>query len=123
MTLQVRIIRTHDEYEAALARLTVLMRTDLASGSTAEDEFELLRRVVADFEGKHQQPCPVQPLDAMAFRMERQRLNRSTTARSSRSRRRPSVGCLVGGKLIAKELREDAENLVAAVGRWWTMLF
>jgi hypothetical protein len=29
----------------------------------------------------------------------------------------------VGGKLIAKELREDAENLVAAVGRWWTMLF
>jgi len=76
MTSQVRIIRTHDEYEAALARLAVLMRTDLAPGSDKEDEFELLRLVVADFDRKHQQPYPVQPLDAIAFRMEQQRLTR-----------------------------------------------
>lgn len=76
MTSQVRIIRTHDEYEAALARLAVLMKTDLAPGSGEEDEFELLRLVVADFDRKHQQPYPVQPLDAIAFRMEQQRLSR-----------------------------------------------
>jgi HTH-type transcriptional regulator/antitoxin HigA len=168
MTSQVRIIRTRDEYEAALARLAVLMRTDLASGSDEEDEFELLRLVVADFEGKHQQPCPVQPLDAIAFRMGQQRLSRKDLVPyiGSLSRvsdvlagRRPLTlammrrlhqglgipaasligaddqvsldddepqydytkfplaemaerGLLGGRKFTAKELREDAENLV-----------
>jgi len=76
MTSQVRIIRAHDEYEAALARLEDLMRTDLTPGSSEEDEFELLRLVLADYDRKHQQPYPVQPLDAIAFRMEQQRLSR-----------------------------------------------
>ncbi|WP_298926082.1 helix-turn-helix domain-containing protein [uncultured Ramlibacter sp.] len=76
MTLKVRVLRNHDDYEAAMQRMSALMDLKRPSGSDAQEEFDLLRLVIADFEAKHTTEPSVTPVQAIEFRMQQQKLTR-----------------------------------------------
>jgi len=76
MASQVRIIRSDAEYRTALERLAALMDVDFENGSEQENEFELLRLVVGDYEAKHTKPVSVDPIQAITFRLAQQQLSK-----------------------------------------------
>lgn len=67
---RVRIIRTKSEHKDALKRLGVLMDENMVSGSDRENEFELLKLVVAAYEASLAPPPPTDPVTAINFRLE-----------------------------------------------------
>ena len=50
MKQQIRVIKTQRDYDAAIGRLSALMDKELASGSNAEAEMELLALVIESYE-------------------------------------------------------------------------
>ena len=76
MTSHVRIIRRESEYRTALERLAALMDVDFKKGSEQENEFELLRLVVGDYEAKHAKRVSVDPIEAITFRLTQQGLTK-----------------------------------------------
>ena len=74
MTSHVRIIRTKAEYQESLKRLGTLMDVDFKPGSEQENEFELLRLVIGAYEAEHAKRPPVDPIEAINFRLEQQGL-------------------------------------------------
>lgn len=76
MTHMVRVLKSDQELEAALERLSVLMGHKLLAGSDEEAEFELLQLVISDYESKRVARPVVTALEAIEFRMEQQRLTR-----------------------------------------------
>lgn len=72
MTQRVRIVRTREDYDIARQRLAELMMTELEAGTEEEEEFELLRLVVGDYDRKHVKQWPLDPIQAITFRMEQQ---------------------------------------------------
>lgn len=76
MTQKVRVLKSHDDYEAAMQRLSQLMDRPRPEGSEEEAEFELLRLVVSDYESKRATEPSVTALEAIEFRMEQQGLTR-----------------------------------------------
>lgn len=76
MTHIVRVLKSNQELEAALERLSALMEQKLVPGSDKEAEFELLKLVISDYESKRVARPVVSALQAIEFRMEQQRLTR-----------------------------------------------
>jgi HTH-type transcriptional regulator/antitoxin HigA len=72
--MKIRIIRTEDEYEQALARLETLM--DAMPGTPEEDELDLLSFLIDKYEEEHFPIDLPDPVDAIKFRMEQQGLSR-----------------------------------------------
>src|SRR5438477_1299924 len=67
-------IKTESEYEAALAAIETLMDLDPEDGTPQADKLELLTLLVQDYESR---VCPIEPLDpvdAIEFRMDQQSL-------------------------------------------------
>ena len=65
-----KIIRTEPDYEAALARIDVLMDGDPEPASAAGEELELLSLLVENYE-KEKYPMELpSPVAAIQFRME-----------------------------------------------------
>lgn len=61
-------IRTEEDYDAALARIDMLMNADM--GTPEGDELDILVTLVEAYEAKHY-PIPVcDPVEAIKFRME-----------------------------------------------------
>lgn len=76
MTQRVRIIRTREDYDTAHQRLAELITAELEPGSDEEEEFELLRLVVGDYDRRHATLWPIDPIEAITFRMDQQRLTK-----------------------------------------------
>jgi len=76
MTQRVRTVRTREDYDAARQRLADLATVDLKPGSDEEEEFELLRLVVGDYDRKHAKQWSVDPIEAITFRMAQQGLGK-----------------------------------------------
>ena len=76
MTHIVRVLKSNQELEAALERLSALMEQKLVPGSDKEAEFELLTLVISDYESKQVVRPVITALQAIEFRMEQQRLTR-----------------------------------------------
>lgn len=76
MTSPVRIIRSDAEYRMALERIAALMGVDFKKGSEQENEFELLRLVVGDYEAKHAKHVSASPIEAITFRLKQQGLSK-----------------------------------------------
>lgn len=74
MNQQVRVIKTQNEYDAAMARLSALMDMDFATGSDEEAEIELLALVIESYEHTKVAPVMPDPVDAIVFRMDQQNL-------------------------------------------------
>jgi HTH-type transcriptional regulator / antitoxin HigA len=68
MNLQIKPIRTEEDYKATLRRINLLMK---AEANTPEaDELEVLATLVEVYEDKHFPMSPPNPIEAIKFRME-----------------------------------------------------
>lgn len=76
MTSQVRIIKSTAKYQEALKRLQGLMDAELKPGSEEENEFELLRLVIGAYEAEFAKCPPIDPIQAINFRLEQQGLSK-----------------------------------------------
>lgn len=76
MKQSVRVIKTQRDYDAALARLSALMDEEFTPGSNKEAELELLALVINSYESSKVAPVRPDPIEAILFRMDQQRLTK-----------------------------------------------
>jgi len=76
MAVDVKIIKSEKDYQAAMARLSALMSLDLEPNSEEENELELLALVIQDFERQTVPPVKADPIESILFRMDQMRLTR-----------------------------------------------
>lgn len=81
--MKVRVIKTEEENNTALARIEELMEHEPTSAVT--DELELLATLVGLYEDKVYPTPSVEPTDAIRFRMEQQGLKQKDLI--------PYIGC------------------------------
>jgi len=74
MGTQIRVLKTDGDHAAAVARLSELMDKDPAAGSADEAELELLALLIQSYEQTKFPPTPPDPIEAIQFRMDQQRL-------------------------------------------------
>jgi HTH-type transcriptional regulator/antitoxin HigA len=72
--MNIRPIKTESDYDAALARIDVLM--DAEMDTPDGDELDVLVTLVEAYEEKHYPIEPPDPIDAILFRMEQGGLDR-----------------------------------------------
>ena len=74
--MDVKVIKTPTEYEAALKRLSELMVRQPPLGSDEGNLLELLFVVISDYEQRVIAPPEVDPVEAIKFRMDQMQLMR-----------------------------------------------
>ena len=74
--MNVKIIKSKEDYAAAMTRLSTLMLLDPKAGAEEENELELLALVIEAYERQTVPPASPDPVDAILFRMEQMGLNR-----------------------------------------------
>jgi HTH-type transcriptional regulator/antitoxin HigA len=77
--MKAKILKTEDEYRAALDRVEALM--DAKPGSTKEEELELWSLLVERYEEEHFPIDLPDPVEAIKFRMEQEGLRQKDLAR------------------------------------------
>lgn len=78
--MKVRLIKSEEDYAAAMTRLSNLMDMDPAAGSETEAELELLALVIEDYERRIVPQAKPTPVQAILFRLEQQGLSRKDLA-------------------------------------------
>jgi len=68
--VNIKPIKTDNDYEEALKRIDVLMDLDPIEGSVENDELELLVILVEKYEEKHWHIEEPDPIEAIKFRMD-----------------------------------------------------
>lgn len=76
MEQSIRVIKTRQEYDAALARLSALMDESIAPNSDKESDLELLTLVIEAYERDKVEPIVSDPVEAILFRMDQQNLQK-----------------------------------------------
>ena len=76
MKEQVRVIKTQRGYADALARLSALMDQEFKPGSNEAAELELLALVIESYERGKVAPVSPDPIEAILFRMDQQKLSK-----------------------------------------------
>lgn len=76
MKTEIRVIKTQQDYDAAIVRLSSLMDEDFAAGSTQDAELELLALVIESYEKSIVAPVKPDPIEAILFRMDQQKLSK-----------------------------------------------
>ena len=116
--MEIRPIKTENDYNAALRRIEELWgaKKDSPDG----DEFELLVTLVESYEMKHYPIAPPDPIDAIKFRMEQMGMtnadmkkylgSQSRVSEILNKKRRLSLGMI---KTLYKELKIPAEILLS----------
>lgn len=74
--MNVKIIKSAEDYEVAMARLSALMSRDPKPNSKEENELELLALVIQDFERQTVPPVKADPIESILFRMDQMQLTR-----------------------------------------------
>lgn len=74
--MNVKIIKSAEDYEAAMTRLSALMSLDPQPNSKEENELELLALVIRDFERQTVPPVKADPIESILFRMDQMQLSR-----------------------------------------------
>lgn len=74
--MDIKVIKSNDDYAQAMAQLTALMTLDPATGSEEDNELELLALVIEDYERKIVPPITPDPIEAILFRMDQMNLAR-----------------------------------------------
>lgn len=116
-----KVIKTEEEYEAALERVFNLMQIDLVDNSPESDELEALALFIEDYENKHYLIAPPSPIDAITFRLEQLGKDKSELAKILGTRSRQSEILSGKRKLSLEMIRKlhsilniPAESLIAA---------
>ncbi len=76
MERSIRVIKTRQEYDAALARLSSLMDGEIAPNSAEESDLELLTLVIQAYERDKVEQVVSDPIEAILFRMDQQNLQK-----------------------------------------------
>lgn len=76
MKEQMRVIKTRRGYSDALARLSTLMDKEFKPGSNQEAELELLALLIESYERSKVAPVSPDPIAAILFRMDQQKLGK-----------------------------------------------
>ncbi|RFC31340.1 MAG: HTH-type transcriptional regulator / antitoxin HigA [Candidatus Nitrotoga sp. MKT] len=74
--MNIKVIKSRNDYEHAMARLTALMTLDPKDGSKEDNELELLALVIEDYECKIVPFVVPDPIEAIIFRMDQMKLGR-----------------------------------------------
>lgn len=74
--MNVKIIKSEEDYAAAMARLSALMSLDPKPNSREENELELLVLVIQDFERQTVPQVRADPIESILFRMDQMKLSR-----------------------------------------------
>jgi len=74
--MNIKVIKSSNDYAHAMARLTALMTLDPKDGSKEDNELELLALVIEDYERKIVPPVVPGPVEAILFRMDQMKLGR-----------------------------------------------
>ena len=74
---QPHVLRTEEEYRAAIAEIERLLDADAEQGTQGFDRLELLSVLVEHYEEEHYPVDPVTPQQAVAFMLEQKGLGRS----------------------------------------------
>ncbi|HMN13436.1 MAG TPA: ImmA/IrrE family metallo-endopeptidase [Bellilinea sp.] len=74
--MNIKVIKSGEDYAQAMARLSALMTLDPKVGSKEDNELELLALVIEDYERKIVPPAMPDPIDAILFRMDQMKLGR-----------------------------------------------
>lgn len=74
--MNIKVIKSSDDYAQAMARLTALMAFDPKNGSREDSELELLALVIEDYERRIVPPVVPDPVEAILFRMDQMKLGR-----------------------------------------------
>ena len=69
-----KVIKNEADYEETLSALEGLLDLDPASGTPENEKLELLTLLVEDYESRQYQFVPPNPIEAIKFRMEQQKL-------------------------------------------------
>ncbi|EDS6807018.1 helix-turn-helix domain-containing protein [Salmonella enterica subsp. enterica serovar Legon] len=72
--MQIRPIRTEQDYEAALRAVEPLFDNEPALYTPEGDYLEVMCLLIQEYEKKHYPIAPPEPLEAIKFRMEQQGL-------------------------------------------------
>lgn len=114
----VKLIKTEEEYQAALARINELF--DITPEDKRFDEIELLVALVGIYEEEHYSIEAPDPIEAIKFRMEQMGMKRvdlakylGTRGRVSEILNRQRQLSLAMIKKLHKELGIPAESLLA----------
>ncbi len=74
--MNIKVIKSGNDYAQAMAKLTALMALDPKEGSKEDNELELLALVIEDYERKIVSPVTPDPIEAILFRMDQMQLVR-----------------------------------------------
>lgn len=74
--MNIKVIKSSDDYSHAIARLSALMTLDPEADSIEENELELLALVIEDYERKIVPATVPDPIEAILFRMDQMNLAR-----------------------------------------------
>ena len=99
--MQIRPIRTAEDHRAAVARVEELMTAE--PGTPEGDELDVLATLAAAYEAKHHVIDAPDPVAAIQFRMEQQRLSRKDLEPLIGSRARVSE-VLTGKRALTLEM-------------------
>lgn len=76
--MDIKVIKTEEDYQKALKRLEVIF--DAPIDSPEGDEAEILSILVEKYEDEHYPICPPDPIEAIKFRMEQLDMKKSDLA-------------------------------------------
>ncbi len=76
--MNIKVIKTEDDYQQALKRLEVIF--DAPIDSPEGDEAEILSILIEKFEDEHYPIGPPDPIEAIKFRMEQMGMKKSDLA-------------------------------------------
>lgn len=117
----IKVIKTEQEYEAALERAYNLMQLDLVDDSPESDELDALVLFIEHYEAKHYPIAPPTPLEAINFRLEQLGKQKSELSKILGGRNRQSEVLSGKRKLSLEMIRKlhailgiPAESLIAA---------
>lgn len=74
--MDVKIIKSEKDYQAAMTRLSELMGSNPKPGTKDENELELLALVIQDYERQTVRPAKVDPIESILFRVDQMQLTR-----------------------------------------------
>lgn len=128
--MNIKVIKSSDDYAQAMARLSALMTLAPKDGSKEDNELELLALVIEDYEHKIVPPVVPDPIEAILFRMDQMQLGRKelepyigsiSKVSEVLSRKRPLSLSMIrrlhkGLGIPADVLIGGAENSQAALG-------
>lgn len=109
--MNLRIIKSTDEYQAAVGRVTDLVLLDPAVGSPEAEQLELLALLIEDYEKKSFQIETPDPVSAIEYRMEEQGLRQRDLIPILGSRSRVSEVLARKRPLSLQMIRSLSESL------------